>query len=125
MKGSANLGHKGARGSEEVPSYLRTFRVTALTSRDAHSLDITCFTILTQSEDRGLLSPRSCGELARARAFVQPWLTVSLVLTDDKLRAWDKLGIGYAAHVSFRGCPFAVIPPLICCLAGFELLISV
>jgi hypothetical protein len=47
-------------------------------------------------------------QLARAESwlvpvqFAQPWLTVSLVLTDDKLRAWDKLGIGYAAHVSFR-----------------------
>lgn len=57
-----------------------------------------------------LHNPRIAGFLQLARAeswlvpvqFVQPWLTVSLVLTDDKLRAWDKLGIGYAVHVSFR-----------------------
>lgn len=74
----------------------------ALTSRDAHSLDTTDFTIFPQSEGRILPSIYSRTELARARPIVQPWPTVSLVLTDDKLHAWDKLGIGYAAHVSFR-----------------------
>ena len=69
---------------------------------------------------------RARAELACARPFVQPWLAVSLVLTDDKRRAWDKLGISYDAHVSFRPqVSSAIVPSLICCLAECVLMISV